>query len=364
MNSIVIITDVWSPKPDGVVSVLESLIKELKQLGHNVQVIEPSLFKSISCPWYAGTPIVYKTGDLCKYLRPPCAIHIATEGTLGLAFNRYCSRHQIPFTTAYHTNLPEYAKAYFHIPHFLTFAYLRSFHKRSQKVLVATDSLISKLSQRGFANLTKWSLGVDLELFRPSRKNPIATCLYVGRVAKEKNLEAFLDLKVNAQKIVVGSGPYLNRFKAKYRDVQFLGVLKGEELARQYGAAHCFVFPSKTDTFGLVLIEALACGTPVAAYPVDGPRDIWDNNPKTMYLSENLEHAVNMILQNNDPQACRQLASKYSWKQSALQFLDSLVMWEGDGSNTHFSHRPLFLSAQRGDIPSSLCRKNGDSQVS
>ena len=256
----------------------------------------------------------------------PDAIHIATEGPLGLAARRYCLRRKLPFTTAYHTRFPEYVHARWRVPLRLSYAFMRRFHRPSQGVMVATASMESALSQRGMGNFRRWSRGVDLDLFRPRDKDfldfPRPISLFVGRVAVEKNIGAFLDLDLPGTKCVVGDGPALAELRVRYPEARFLGARSGEDLARHYAAADVFVFPSLTDTFGLVMLEALAAGVPVAAYPVEGPLDVIGDSGAGC-LDADLGRAARAALAI-PPERCRAHALTFSWRHSAEQFLGNL----------------------------------------
>jgi glycosyltransferase involved in cell wall biosynthesis len=342
---IVIVTDTWEPEVNGVVRTIRETSKELTRLGHEVTLIEPSLFRHVRCPLYPDVRLSFGIGQdlLTSVLRPPCAIHVSTEGPIGYKFSAYCARRGIPFTTCYHTNFPEYLKKYARIPESLSFAFLRRFHRRSSLLLTATPSLEAKLKKRGFTTpMARWSRGVDLHLFRPrpplalpsppgegrARGNkPVA--LYVGRVAKEKNLEAFLDADIDCHKWLVGEGPHLAFLKRRYPSANYRGCLRGEELASVYSQADVFVFPSRTDTFGMVMIEALASGTPVAAYPVEGPVDVIPIGRGVGHLSDRLDEAIREALRTSSAGACRELALRYNWRACTKQFLDSLVVYEG-----------------------------------
>ena len=234
---IVMVTDAWKPQVNGVVRTLTTTVRELEKLGHQVVVVEPSLFRSFPCPLYPEIPIVYGVKRIPNYLQPPCAVHIATEGALGLAYNFHCRRNNIPFTTSYTTNYPDYFRKYAHIPESFTYTYLRWFHGASRGAFTATSSLDDKLANRRFSRLRRWSRGVDTELFHPRAKPKRSKkqLLYVGRVAVEKNIEAFLDLQLEGtQKIVVGDGPHLKVLRAKYPDAIFHGALSGNALAEVY----------------------------------------------------------------------------------------------------------------------------------
>jgi glycosyltransferase involved in cell wall biosynthesis len=334
---IVIATDTWEPEVNGVVRTLRATREELAKLGHEVALIEPSQFRHIRFPLYPDIRLAYgiRPEVIAAALRPPCAIHVTTEGPIGHAVSAYCVRRGIPFTTCYHTNFPEYLKEYAHIPQALSFAFLRRFHRRSSLLLTATPTLEAKLRKRGFTTpMARWSRGVDLQLFRPLPKRrldkPVA--LYVGRVAKEKDIEAFLDVGVDCHKWIVGEGPHLPCLRKKYPSARYWGCLHGEELATVYAQADVFVFPSRTDTFGMVMIEALASGVPVAAYPVEGPVDVVPNGQGVGHLSANLDEAIRETLATGCALACRRLAQRYDWRACTRQFLDSLLVYEGSAA--------------------------------
>ena len=264
-------------------------------------------------------------GRMIEGLRP-CVVHIATEGPLGIAARSYCVRRGIPFTTAFHTKFAEYVNARSGIPVDWTYKLLRWFHKPAHAIMVATATVEAELRQRGFDHIKRWTRGVDTSVFRPRDKAfldlPRPIQLYVGRVAVEKNIEAFLALKNSGSKVVVGDGPQLAHLSRKYPDVHFVGVKQGEDLAKHFAAADVFVFPSLTDTFGLVLLEALACGVPVAAYPVAGPLDVIGDAPVGC-LDADLATAVAKALQAS-PAACLAHAQRYSWDASVQQFLANI----------------------------------------
>ena len=331
---IVIVTDTWEPEVNGVVRTIRATWEELTKLGHEVALIEPSQFRHVRCPLYPDVRLAFgiRPDAIAAALRPPCAVHVTTEGPIGHAVSAYCVRRGIPFTTCYHTNFPEYLKKYAHIPQALSFAFLRRFHRRSSRLLTATPTLEAKLRKRGFTTpMARWSRGVDLQLFHPRPKQrldkPIA--LYVGRVAKEKNIEAFLQTGVDCHKWVVGEGPHLSCLQKHYPSAKYWGCLHGEELATVYAQADVFVFPSRTDTFGMVMIEALASGVPVAAYPVEGPVDVVPNGEGVGHLSENLDEAMVRALSISSVSACRRLALRYNWRACTQQFLDGLLVYEG-----------------------------------
>ena len=326
---ILIVSDAWQPQVNGVVRTLTTLRQHLTKQGHDPVMITPDLFRSIPCPTYPEIRLALfpgrKMARTIEHLRP-CVVHVATEGPLGLAARRYCVRRGIPFTTAYHTKFPEYLEARTPIQAKWTYKGMRWFHRPSAAVMVATQTVEDELYRNGFRNIKRWSRGVDTMMFRPRDEKlldlPRPIALYCGRVAVEKNIEAFLALPEPTSKVVVGDGPQLAELSRKYPNAVFVGMKQGDELARYYAAADVFVFPSLTDTFGLVLLEALACGIPVAAYPVAGLLDVIGTAPVGC-LHEDLAVAVREALKA-DRAACRAHAEKYSWAASAAQFLDNL----------------------------------------
>src|SRR5512146_702670 len=286
---ILVATDAWEPQVNGVVRTLTRVVKELRAMGHAVEVISPDLFKTFPLPTYPEIQLAigaYEPVQERFKAFEPEAIHIATEGPIGLAARRICVEWKLPFTTSYHTRFPEYVSARLPLPLAAGYAYMKWFHKPSGRVMVATPTMRDELAGHGFRNISSWSRGVDTEVFHPRREGerdvyadlqrPIF--LYVGRVAVEKNIEAFLGLDLPGTKVVVGPGPQLDELRAKYPQVVFTGPKSGSELTAHYNGADVFVFPSLTDTFGLVLLESMACGTPVAAYPAPGPIDIIPNS--------------------------------------------------------------------------------------
>lgn len=326
---ILIVTDAWHPQVNGVVRTLSTLREHLISSGYETIMITPEQFRSVPCPTYPEIRLALFPGrKMARTIESfrPCVVHIATEGPLGLTARRYCVRRGIPFTTAFHTKFPEYVEARARIPAAWTYKTMRWFHRPSSAVMVATQTVEDELSRHGFSNIKRWSRGVDTQLFRPRDKSflnlPRPIALYVGRVAVEKNIEAFLALPEPKSKVVVGDGPQMEQLSKKYPDVVFVGLKQGEDLARHYAAADVFVFPSLTDTFGLVLLEALACGVPVAAYPVAGPLDVIGDAPVGC-LHEDLATAVREALKAS-PEACRAHAEKYSWAASTAQFLDNV----------------------------------------
>lgn len=278
---IAVVTDAWLPQVNGVVTTLVDLRQRLAAAGHEVVVIEPSGFRRVRVPGYVEIELAWRPGaevDRLLDAARPDAIHVATEGPLGLAARAHCKRRRLPFTTAFHSRFPEFLTAAFGIPESWGYAALRRFHAASDGVMVPSAGTAEILGRRGFVNLRRWSHGIDLELFQPapgaSLGLPRPVFLYVGRVSPEKNLEAFLRLELPGSKVVCGGGPLLERLRRDYPDVHWYGSMPRHQLVGIYGAADSFVYPSRTDTFGLVMLEALACGTPVAAYPVAGPLDV------------------------------------------------------------------------------------------
>jgi glycosyltransferase involved in cell wall biosynthesis len=326
----VLVSDAWSPQVNGVVTTLKTTVATLESMGIAVQVIEPSLFRNFPCPTYPEIRLAWRPRQRIEEIVArfkPQAIHIATEGPLGYTMRRWCMGHGVPFTTAYHTQFPEYLAARVPLPLTVSYAWLRRFHGAAQRTMVATPALQTQLEARGFKNLVRWSRGVNTELFKPMDTSilnlPRPIMVYVGRVAVEKNIEAFLKLKLSGSKLIIGAGPALESMKAKYPDAHFVGYQFGETLAQHIAAADVFVFPSRTDTFGLVMLEAMACGLPVAAYPVTGPIDVVQNGINGV-LNDDLETAVKQAL-TIARQACRDHALKYSWRAATEQFLGNLA---------------------------------------
>jgi len=336
---VLIISDAWHPQVNGVVRTLSTLVDELTLMGHKAEVIGPDRFTSIPCPTYPEIRLaLLPRRRLAKLIASfmPAAIHIATEGPLGIAARAYCRRHGLPFTTAFHTKFAEYLYARTRVPTRLTYSWLRNFHNTGAGTMVATRSLAEDLSARGFTRLKAWTRGVDLSLFRPHDPTqgprldwglPRPIFLYVGRVAVEKNIGAFLDLDLPGSKVVVGDGPQRAALEQRYPRVHFTGARFGADLAAAYAGGDAFVFPSRTDTFGLVLLESLACGTPVAAYPVTGPRDVVV--PGVGALDEDLRAAALRAL-DCDRAACRAHAETFSWQACTQLFLHNLQPFAHD----------------------------------
>ncbi len=334
---IMIVTDAWAPQVNGVVRTLSTVADELRAMGHVVAVIGPDQFRTVPCPTYPDIALsLLPRRRLVRLIETfkPDALHIATEGPLGIAARSWARRRGIAFTTAFHTRFAEYINARTHIPTRPIYAWMRRFHGAGKGIMVATESLGTELRRRGFRNIRPWSRGVDLDLFKPEPREdwglPRPVFLYVGRVAVEKNIEAFLDLDLPGSKVVVGGGPQLEQLRRSYPGVVFAGPRYGEALARSYAGADVFVFPSLTDTFGLVILEALACGTPVAAYPVTGPMDVMANAKGTIgAMNVDLRTAALEALRA-DRAACRAHAERYSWRACAEIFLSHLVPIRGE----------------------------------
>ena len=329
---LLIVTDAWLPQVNGVVRTLTMVVTELRAMGHVVEVIAPDRFRTVPCPTYSDIPLAVlprrRLARMIESFRPD-ALHIATEGPVGMAARGWAKRNGIAFTTAFHTRFAEYIKARCGLPVRPVYAWMRRFHGASGGMMVATPSLREELAARGFRNIRAWSRGVDLDLFKPAPREawnlPRPVFLYVGRVAVEKNIGAFLDLDLPGSKVVVGAGPILPRLRREYPNVLFTGPRYGEALARAYAGADVFVFPSRTDTFGLVLLEALACGTPVAAFPVTGPIDVLaEARGKIGAINADLRTAALEAL-DADRAACRAHAEHYSWRACAKVFLSHLV---------------------------------------
>ena len=331
-KSIAIITDAWFPQVNGVVRTLSTTCEMLREWGHEVTIISPDQYRNIPAPTYPEIRLALTwPGEVGRRLAriKPDAVHIATEGPLGFAARRYCVARNVPFTTAYHTQFPDYLARRTRLPAGCFWPYIRWFHRPAQRIMVATETIRGQLREQGLEHLSHWSRGVDLGCFTPdappppeyaSIKGPIL--LYVGRVSVEKNIEAFLACDYPGTKVVVGDGPARRSLEAKFPDAKFLGKKTGRELAGCYAGADVFVFPSKTDTFGLVMIEALACGTPVAAFPVSGPLDIL--NDRVGAMSPELGRAVDAA-RYCDRTECAAFGAGYSWEAATRQFLRALV---------------------------------------
>lgn len=331
---ILIVSDAWTPQVNGVVTSLTALVGELRGLGHQVKLLSPADFRAVPCPTYPEIPLVWDlwcVGAAIRDFRPDC-VHLATEGPLGWAARRWLVKRGLAFSTAIHTRFPEYVSTRWPwIAPRWGYAFLRAFHRPSQAVLVTTERLREEFAGWALQRLQLWRKGVDTRLFRPdeTRPRPVRPVfLYVGRIAPEKNLQAFLDLELPGEKRVVGDGPQREALQQQYPLVRFLGYRHGQALAEAYQDASVLVFPSRTDTYGLVMLEALACGTPVAAFPVAGPLDVLQQGLSGV-MAEDL-HAACMGALELDRETCAELAAAQSWRASALEFLALQPLIDGE----------------------------------
>lgn len=340
---IALVTDAWEPQVNGVVTTLVELVREVGALGQEVEVIQPGQFRTRPCPGYPGIDLAVKPyAEVERRLDTfrPDAIHIATEGPLGWAARKYCLRNGLAFTTAFHTKFPDILKAALGVPLWLGYAFFRHFHRPSSGVMVPTQGVLRMLEQRGFRNLRGWTHGVDTTLFpytpreegRPAApfgldELPRPLLLFVGRVSYEKNIQAFLELKMPGSKVVCGVGPLEESLKARFPGVRWLGVLPRTELARVYAAADVFAFPSRSETFGLVMLESMATGTPVAAYPVSGPLEVLGDGSARGQggaMHEDLQNACYQALAISRHEA-RARALRFSWNEASRLFLGHLA---------------------------------------
>ena len=322
---IVIATDAWHPQINGVVRTYENVVENLQRSGHQVSLITPLDFFTVPCPSYPSIKLAILPGGGVKtHIETfnPDAIHIATEGPIGIATRAWCLKNNVPFTTSFHTQFPEYIRMRVPVPVNVSYAWFRNFHKHSKRILVPTQSQQRLLQARGFARVVVWSRGVDSRLFRPVKdkllelRKPVF--VYAGRVAVEKNIEAFLSLDLPGSKLVIGDGPDLKKLKRKYYDAHFVGFKIGRELAEHIACGDVFVFPSRTDTFGIVMLEAMACGLPVAAFPVTGPVDVVQEGI-TGILDDDLQLAAMAALQLRQDD-CVGFARQHSWQVCADAF--------------------------------------------
>lgn len=331
IRSIVLVTDAWPPNQSGVVTWVHKTTEILGSRGFKVTILHPALFPSVSVPFYPEIHVPLLPYHKLKRLlfeAQPDAVHIVTEGSLGLTARRICLQYGIPYTSAYHSHFPLYlerrfGRAFYH----LTYSYLRWFHKKSRAVFVSTPNLRKELLDHGFTNVVITPLGVDVELFKKNPSPTISTpakpiFVYSGRLAVEKNVDDFLRLDLPGTKIVIGDGPERRRLEHQYTHAQFLGHKTQKEVADWLSLADVFVFPSVTDTFGLVILEALACEVPVAAYPVMGPEDIITNGIDGV-LNTNLEKAAKDALKI-PRENCRKKALAFSWEKGTDVFLQNL----------------------------------------
>ena len=333
---LLIVTDAWFPQINGVVRALATTRQKLIDLGHEVEVIAPDRFKNVPCPTYPEIRLALCTpsrvGRLIERAEPEAA-HIATEGPLGWAARSWLRRRGLPFTSSFHTMFPVYLKLRFGLPEKVSFSGMRRFHSGANATMYSTPTLRAMLEAQGFTNLVRWVRGVDTEHFTPGPAEPLPferpIQLYVGRIAVEKSVEEFLRLDTPGTKVVVGDGPQRAELERRYPNVKFLGTRQGEALVRHYRAADVFVFPSRTETLGLVMLEAMACGVPVAAYPVQGPLDVVGDSGAGV-LDEDLATATLAAI-GMDPERCRARALEHSWDQSVREFLNNLVPFPTPG---------------------------------
>lgn len=333
MTRITIVTDAWHPQINGVVRSIENTNRELERMGVDVRMVTPQNFWNVPCPTYREIRLSVASfrrvaAEIVK--SQPSYVHIATEGPLGIMARRWCIRNRMPFSSSYHTRFPEYIAARFPIPESWLYAFIRWFHNGGGGCMVATETLEKELTQRGIRNLRRWSRGIDTTQFHPRPREeqpfglPRPIFMTVGRIAVEKNLPAFLDLDLPGSKVVVGDGPARDELARQYPDVLFTGMRTGQDLAAAYAQADVFVFPSRTDTFGNTILEALASGVPVAAFPVMGPVDILGANRRAGILDEDLRKACIDALDCSS-EAALALARTYSWEASSRQFLENVI---------------------------------------
>jgi glycosyltransferase involved in cell wall biosynthesis len=349
---IALITDAWQPQVNGVVTTLVELVQGLQEQGHLVEVIHPGLFKTRPCPGYAGIDLAIRPYRQLAELLDACqpdAVHVATEGPLGWAARKHCLRRNWAFTTAFHTKFPEILHAALKVPLAWGYALFRHFHRHSSGVMVPTQGVLRMLEKRGFSHLRSWTHGVDTRLFaytpQPRIYLPLSTMLrpislFVGRVSYEKGIEQFLQMDIPGTKVVCGVGPLLEGFQEQYPQTQWVGLLKRDELAQLYASADVFVFPSRNETFGLVMLEAMACGTPVAAFPVDGPLEVLGADKGAAQggvLDIDLLQAWQEARKIPRHEA-RLRSLNFSWSEATQSFISHLV--------------PVSLSGRKGQSPS------------
>ncbi len=359
---IALVTDAWQPQVNGVVTTLVELVREIRAAGHEVTVVEPGQFRTRPCPGYKGIDLAIRPAkQVARMLDElaPDAIHIATEGPLGWAARGHCVKRDLRFTTAFHTKFPEILNAAVKIPLSWGYALFRHFHKKSSGVMVPTHGVLRMLEQRGFRNLRSWTHGVDTDLFgfspQPAFHQALGTLtrpvsLFVGRVSYEKNIEAFLSMDFPGTKVVCGVGPLENSLRERFPNVRWMGVLPREQLAQVYAAADVFVFPSRSETFGLVMLEAMGCGTPVAAYPVDGPLEVLgDGSGKVRggVLHEDLQAASYAALAVPRHEA-RARALDFSWHHATQLFISHLVDARGNVSQNRHANDRVVTSLSSG----------------
>lgn len=353
---ILVATDAWHPQVNGVVRTYQRLADEVRALGAQITFLTPADFRSFPCPGYRSIRLAFPNRRRARKLIEAARadfIHVATEGPVGLMARSFCLDGGRPFTTSYHTKFPEYASALLSIPPTWCFALMRYFHNAGAGTMVATESLAAELRKKGFKRLLPWTRGVDTELYRPRGERLFGSdgpvFLYVGRVSKEKNIEAFLSADLPGLKAVVGGGPHLPALKRRFPDVIFTGPKAGEDLAAHFASADVFVFPSRTDTFGLVLLEAMASGVPIAAFPVTGPLDIVTPGISG-FLDEDLGRAARSAL-DLDRGRVRECAFRFSWAKTAQLFLDNIGSVCGHAVARNPEIRKALRPAGHGPMP-------------
>ncbi len=366
-----LVTDAWEPQVNGVVRTLSRVVQESREMGHEVEVISPNDgFRTMPLPTYPEIKLALgakKEIERRIQAFEPDAVHIATEGTLGWAARAICLKWGWPFTTSYHTRFPEYVHARLPIiPLKAGYAFMRHFHNSGGRLMVATPTMRDELAERGFKNITPWARGVDTELFNPAKRGidggvfadlPRPVFLNVGRVAVEKNISSFLDLDLPGSKVVVGDGPQMAEMKRKHPEARFTGPKFGDELARHFADADVFVFPSLTDTFGLVILEAMATGTPVAAYPAPGPRDIIPGS-NAGSVGEDLQAAALACLEL-DRGVARAYAETFSWRSCAEEFIRNLEVPPQPERRRFWKRLRKFGGRVRPRLPKRLRRRSG-----
>lgn len=332
---IALVTDAWHPQVNGVVRTWDTVTRKLRELEHDVLVIHPKLFRTVPCPGYPAIRLAIRPKKysikLLKDFDPQC-IHIATEGPVGMVARKYCQKEKLKFTTSYHTHFPHYLRVYYGIPESLTFKFMRWFHNGSQNTLVPTHSVKGELEERNFKNVQVWKRGVDRELFFPGDRDqvdlPRPIYLNTGRVSHEKNLAEFAAMKVDGTKVIIGDGPAIRKLRKFFPDVHYTGYLIDADMRKYLQSADVFVFPSLSDTFGNVMMESLACGTPVAAHKVTGPVDVMDEKlleGKTVgVMHEDLHVAAQQAIKLNRDD-CRQYTQKWCWNDATQVLLSHLV---------------------------------------
>ena len=336
---VLIVSDVWKPTVNGLVTILAQLSQRLRKQGNQVYILHPGLYSRVRCyPWYPDVNLavnLWRTGDFISAWKPNC-IHIASEGPVGLAARQWALSNNLAITTAIHTRMDIHLNTNLGLPASWVKAYMRWFHSGSSRVLVHTDQQKADLESQGYVNLAHWRQGVNLSLFQPLAKGeqPDDYLLFVGRISAEKDIEHFLDIPTKLPKVVVGDGPRLRHLRQRYPDVTFTGLLRGRALARAYARARALVMPSRSETLGIVMLEALACGVPVAAYPVTGPLGVIENGVNG-WLDEDLSLAIERALEV-DRQSCRQFVDSLDWNLTVEDFVAALkaapmIRWNGQG---------------------------------